>query len=61
MLPRLSTNIVYYKRDLNMYSVGVYSGKTETHCFYVRLEHEGGRGAQEIGSVLAKHIKSYVS
>lgn len=55
-LPMVPTNIVYYKRQLNLYNLGIHSGKTNKGIFNVWVEHEGGRGTQEIGSCLKKYI-----
>lgn len=55
-LPRIPTNIVYYKSQLCVYNLGIHSGQTNKgHC-YVWLEGEAGRGAQEVGSCPRKHI-----
>jgi len=51
-LPRIPTNIVYYKRQLSMFNLGVHSGSNNKGYFYVWMENEGGRGAQDIGSIL---------
>lgn len=56
-LPKIPTNIVYYKRQLCVYNLGIHSGKdNKGHC-YVWVESEAGRGAQEVGSCLKKHIQ----
>lgn len=55
-LPQIPTNLVYYKRQLCVYNLGIHSGKQKTgHCF-VWVEGEAGRGAQEVGSCLRKFI-----
>lgn len=56
-LPRLATGILFYKRQIWLYNLGVHSGSTSKGYFYVWTENEAGRGAQEIGSCLLKHIK----
>lgn len=59
-LPRIPTNIVYYKRQLCIYNLGIHSGKdNKRHC-YVWVEGEAGRGSQEVGSCLVKHFKETV-
>ena len=51
-LPRIPTNIVFYKKT----TLGIHTGsKDEAHC-NVQVEGEAGRGAQEVGSCLIKHI-----
>lgn len=59
-LPRISTNIIYYKRQLMLYNAGVHSGKNDKGYFNIWLEGQAGRGAQEVGSTLRKHILNYV-
>lgn len=59
-LPRLATGILFYKRQIWLYNLGVYSGSTNKGHFYVWMENEAGRGAQEIGSCLIKHIKDNI-
>jgi hypothetical protein len=59
-LPRIHSNIVFYKRQLSLYNLGIHSGKRNEGHFNVWLENEGSRGAQDIGSVLMKHITEKV-
>lgn len=55
-LPRIPTNIVFYKRQLWVHSLGIHTGsKDEAYC-NVWVEGEAGRYAQEVGSCLIKHI-----
>lgn len=60
-LPRIPTNVIFYKRQLWVYNAGIYSGKENTGYCYIWVEGEAGRGAQEVGSCLKKHIENAVS
>ncbi|XP_063226904.1 uncharacterized protein LOC134533326 [Bacillus rossius redtenbacheri] len=59
-LPRIPANNIFYKRQLWVYNAGVHSCKTGTGYCYVWVENQAGRGAQEIGSCLIKHIQNHV-
>lgn len=59
-LPRIPTNIVFYKRQLWFYNCGIHNSINKGYC-YTWVEGEAGRGAQEIGSCLRKHILENVS
>ncbi|CAG9761200.1 unnamed protein product [Ceutorhynchus assimilis] len=59
-LPRIPTGIVFYKRQLWVYNAGIHSGKENRGYCYVCVEGSAGRGAQEIGSCLIKHVKAKV-
>lgn len=55
-LPRIPTNVVFYKRQLWLYNLGIHSGSNDqAHC-NVWVEGEAGRGSQEVGSCLLKHV-----
>ncbi|CAF4889917.1 unnamed protein product [Pieris macdunnoughi] len=46
-LPRIPTNVAFYKRQLWLYNSGIHSASDDVgHC-YVWVEGEPGRGAQE--------------
>lgn len=60
-LPRLSTNIIFYKRQLWLYNCGIHSGKNNKGFCYLWIEGQAGRGAQEVGSCLRSHVKNNVS
>ncbi|XP_028166463.1 uncharacterized protein LOC114357160 [Ostrinia furnacalis] len=55
-LPKIPSNIAYYKRQLNLYNLGIYIGSNKKSIFNLWLEHEGGKGTQEVGSCLRKYI-----
>lgn len=57
-LPRIPTGIVFYKRQLWVYNAGIHSAKESRGYCYVWVEGSAGRGAQEIGSCLIKHVKT---
>jgi len=50
--PRLSSNIVYYKRQLMVYNLGIHDCKTEVGYMYAWHEGQASRGAQEIASCI---------
>lgn len=49
-------NIAFYKRQLCFYNSGIHSASNDTGHWYVWVEGEAGRGAQEVGSCLIKYI-----
>ncbi|XP_022816992.1 uncharacterized protein LOC111349897 [Spodoptera litura] len=55
-LPRIPTNIVFYKRQLWFYNCGVHVSSTNQGYCFVWVEGQAGRGAQEVGSCLKKFI-----
>lgn len=57
-LPKLSTNVAYYKRQLNLYNFGIHVGSTGKGIFNVWLENEASKGTQEVGSCLKKFIEN---
>jgi hypothetical protein len=54
--PKLSTNIVYYKRQLMVYNLGIHDCKNEIGFMHVWDESIASRGAQEIGSCICKFV-----
>ncbi|CAH0561752.1 unnamed protein product [Brassicogethes aeneus] len=55
-LPKLPTNIVYYKRQLGIYNESIHAGSTNKPYAFIWKEGVAGRGAQEVGSCLKKFI-----
>ncbi|XP_030751319.1 uncharacterized protein LOC115878842 [Sitophilus oryzae] len=60
-LPKLPTNIVYYKRQLSIFNEGVHSGSTNTPYCFLWKEGMAGRGAQEVGSCVKKFIDVHLN
>lgn len=59
-VPRLETNLVYYIRKLSYLNFGIHSGKMQQGFFYPWLENQAGRGADQVGSCLRRHINERV-
>lgn len=59
-LPRIPTNIMFYKRQLWLYNCGIHGGKNNKGYCYVWTEGTAGRGAQEVGSCLLFHIQNNI-
>lgn len=55
--PKLSTGIIYYKRQLNINNLGIHVGSTGEGIFNIWLEFEASKGTQEVGSCLKKYIE----
>ncbi|CAK1592750.1 unnamed protein product [Parnassius mnemosyne] len=49
-LPRIPTNIVFYKRQLWLYNSGIHASSNDVGYCNIWVEGEAGRGAQEIKS-----------
>lgn len=49
-VPKVPTNIAYYKRQLNLYNLGIHLGSSGSGIFNIWLENEAGKGTQEVGS-----------
>ncbi|CAK1590203.1 unnamed protein product [Parnassius mnemosyne] len=60
-LPRIPTNIVFYKRQLWLYNSGIHAGSNDVGYCNIWVEGEAGRGAQEVGSCLVRFIKNDLS
>lgn len=59
-LPKLPTNIIYYKRQLSIFNEGVHSGSTNIPYCFLWKEGVAGRGAQEVGSCLKKFVEVHL-
>lgn len=59
-LPKASSNVFYYTRNLNVYNLGIHDARTNKGYFHVWVENEAGRGAQEIASCLIKYLESHL-
>jgi len=57
-VPRLSSNVVFHKRQLSVYNLGIHDCATETAYMNVWDETTASRGAQEIASCLRKYLTS---
>lgn len=60
-LPRLPTGILFYKRQIWLYNLGIHAGSNNRGFFNLWTENEAGRGAQEVGSYLMKHISKKIT
>jgi len=56
--PRLTSNVVYYKRQLSVYNLGIHDCKEEKGIMFVWHEGLASRGSQEISSCLHKFVHS---
>lgn len=57
MLPNITTSIIYYLRQLNLYNFGIHTGSTGKGKFNIWTEDEASKGTQEVGSCLKLHIE----
>lgn len=56
-LPNITTSIVYYLRQLNLYNFGIHIGSTGIGIMNVWTEDEASKGTQEVGSCLKAQIE----
>lgn len=54
--PKLTTSIAYYKRNMNLYNIGVHELNTNLGYMYTWVKTAASRGSQEISSCITKHI-----
>lgn len=59
-LPRITTSVAFYSRNLSMYNLGVHNAKTNSAQFHTWTENEAGRGPLEIASCLIQFLKENV-
>lgn len=50
-LPKLSTSVGFYLRQIWLYNLGVHKSRSEAY-FQIWTEADGGRGCSEVGSAL---------
>ena len=56
--PVLTTNIVFYKRQLWTYNLGIHDCKTSKAYMHMWHKATASRGSQEVASCLHRHFKS---
>ena len=57
--PLLTVNVVYYKRQLWTFNLGVHCCRTGVGHMHMWSENEGSRGSQEIGSCVLTFLKEH--
>ena len=55
--PKISTNVVFYKRQMWTYNFGVHDCSTDKGYMYMWPESTASRGSKEITSCLNKHLQ----
>lgn len=61
LMPRLTTSIVYYLRQLILFNLGIHIGSSGKGRFNIWQENEASRGTQELGSCLKKYINNIIA
>ncbi|XP_072384295.1 uncharacterized protein [Diabrotica undecimpunctata] len=59
LLPKLTTGVVYYKRQLSCYNLGIHNFENNVGTMHVWDESTASRGSQEIGSCILKFINTH--
>lgn len=60
-LPNITTNDVYYKRQLSMYSFNIHNLSTGESYFYTYHEEIGGKGSNEVASFFFHFINNFLN
>ena len=55
--PLISTNVVFYKRQLWTYNLGIHELDTGHSCMHMWSENVGNRGSNEVGSCVLSHLQ----
>ena len=55
--PVLTTNVVFYKRQLWTYNLGIHNGRNGTACMHTWHDGIASRGSNEVASCLLKHLQ----
>ncbi|XP_063232506.1 uncharacterized protein LOC134536634 [Bacillus rossius redtenbacheri] len=61
MLPKVPTGVVYYKRQLACYNLGIHNCATSKGTMHLWHEGVAGQGPDEIGSCLLKYLSTFPS
>ena len=59
--PILTTNVIFYKRQLWTYNLGIHDGRTGSACMHVWHEGIASCGSNEVASCLLKHLREMES
>lgn len=57
--PLLTVNVVYYKRQLWTYNLGIHCSRSGTGFMHMWDESQASRGSQEVGSCLRTYLKEH--